>query len=151
MEELDIKWKGSYPANALSNYYAHEFCLDGIACASMEGFLQALKYRDPKQQIKICRLTDEAAKDAGKHKTFWKFTGILYWQGKRYRRSGKNFYELRRRAYRALFQNKDFAEALRNSKGMRLKHSYGAHKKRETILTEEEFLSYLEELRSLIE
>ena len=47
---IDIHSKGDYPANVLSNFYPNEFELDGVRCASMEGFLQSLKFKNPKKQ-----------------------------------------------------------------------------------------------------
>ncbi len=41
---IDIHSKGAYPSDALSNFAAYEFMVDGIPCASMEGFLQSLKF-----------------------------------------------------------------------------------------------------------
>ena len=32
---------------ALSNFTPHPFVIDGIECASIEGFLQSLKFKDP--------------------------------------------------------------------------------------------------------
>jgi predicted NAD-dependent protein-ADP-ribosyltransferase YbiA (DUF1768 family) len=37
---MDIGSRHGYPANALSNFAPHPFNMDGVACASMEGFLQ---------------------------------------------------------------------------------------------------------------
>ena len=39
---MDIGSKNDYPSCALSNFAAHEFYIDGVRCASMEGFLQSL-------------------------------------------------------------------------------------------------------------
>lgn len=147
MEKLDIKWKNPYPANVLSNFYPNAFVFDGVQCASMEGFLQALKFRDPAEQIKVCALTDVSAKDAGAKKRAWKLTGNLYWQGKRYKRASKKFYELRLKAYLALAENAEFLKALERAKGKELTHSIGKRGKRRTILTEKEFLGYLSVIR----
>ncbi len=40
---LDIKTKAPLPAGALSNLAPQAFTLDGVACASMEGFLWAAR------------------------------------------------------------------------------------------------------------
>ena len=37
---LDIRSKGLYPSNVLSNMYSNGFLFDGMECGSMEGFLQ---------------------------------------------------------------------------------------------------------------
>lgn len=150
MGTIDIYSKGEYPADVLSNFSPNSFVFDGVHCSSMEGFLQSLKYRNAKKQLKICALTGITAKNAGTRKFWWKLTGNLYWKGKRYKRESKQFDDLRLQAYRALGENAHFRKALSDSENAILKHSIGAHDKRKTILTEEEFIGYLEYLRSTI-
>ncbi len=145
---IDIYSKGDYPANILSNFSPNNFIMDGVECACMEGFLQSLKYRSIKKQIKICGLVGKEAKKAGKKKFFWRFSGNLYWQGKRYKRISKEFDELLLRAYKEMLKNEAFYNALKSSKNCLLKHSIGKHDKRKTILTEEEFINYLYLLRN---
>ena len=145
---IDIYSKGKYPANVLSNFYANNFVFDGVGCASMEGFLQSLKYRNKKRQIKICELSGKRAKRAGKRKIIWKITGNLYWQGKRYKRESPEFDNLRLSAYEALFSNQKFRDALLSTNENVLIHTLGSHDKRKTILTEEEFIEYLNILRN---
>jgi len=65
---MDVGSNGSYPSNALSNFAAHEFVIDGVRCASMEGFLQSLKFSNPDMQVHICSLIGIAAKRAGREK-----------------------------------------------------------------------------------
>lgn len=55
--------KSASPANMLSNLYPHAFEMDGVKCASMEGFLQALKYEDDETQKDICALSGKETKD----------------------------------------------------------------------------------------
>lgn len=145
---IDIYSKGEYPANILSNFYANKFAFDGVECASMEGFLQALKFKNEKLQYKVCHLSGKEAKKAGQRKFLWKVTGNVYWQGKRYKRNSEDFDELRLKAYEALLNNSVFYEALLSTKGCILTHSIGCHDKRKTILTENEFIHYLEILRA---
>lgn len=149
MEELDIKWKNPYPANVLSNFYPNAFVIDGVYCASMEGFLQSLKYRNVNEQIKVCGLTDISAKKAGAKKSLWKLTGNLYWQGKRYGRGSRKFDELRFKAFLALAENFNFIKALEDARGKVFTHSCGKWGKRRTILTKKEFLKYLERIRKI--
>lgn len=140
---IDIYSKGEYPADVLSNFSPNGFVFDSVECASMEGFLQSLKFRNAKKQQRICGLVGKAAKAAGSKKFMWKLTGNLYWNGKRYKRNSKEFDQLRLSAYKALFENEAFRRALQSAKGKTLKHSMGKHDKRKTILTEEEFIGYL--------
>lgn len=146
METIDIYSKGDYPANVLSNFYPNSFVFDGVECASMEGFLQSLKYRNQKKQLKVCGLVGKEAKAAGNRKFLWKLTGNLYWKGRRYKRNSKEFDELRLSAYKSLLYNDTFHKALECAKGKTLQHTMGKHKKRATILTEEEFIGYLNSL-----
>ena len=151
MEKLDIYSKGEYPANALSNFYPHAFTIDGVECGSMEGFLQALKYKDPTKQREICACSGKQAKAYGERRLWWKLTGHVWWQGKRYRRCSKDYSALVMRAYEALFaQNSAFRAALQASCGKELCHSIGGRRKRRTILTEKEFVLCLDMLRAKI-
>lgn len=147
---IDIYSKGEYPANVLSNFYPNSFVFDGVECASMEGFLQSLKYRNIEKQKAVCRMAGKEAKAVGSKKFLWKLTGNLYWNGKRYKRNSDAFDELRFNAYKALLCNEAFRAALDSTKGKELKHSIGKHNKRTTILTEEEFIGYLNRLIELL-
>ena len=57
-----------YPSGALSNFAPHPFVIDGVECASMEGFLQSLKFKEPEMQKHVCLLVGKAAKFKGKKK-----------------------------------------------------------------------------------
>lgn len=141
---IDIYSKGEYPANALSNFYPHAFIMDGVVCGSMEGFLQSLKYRSVNKQRVVCALVGKEAKAKGAKKRLWKWTGRVYWQGKRYHRNGIEFFELLTRAYGELYrQNTDFRTALKASVGATLAHTMGATNPKKTILTENEFIRLL--------
>ena len=150
MEEiLDIYSKGEYPSNVLSNFYPNEFIFDGVKCGSMEGFLQALKYKNPKKQRTVCALTGKQAKEMGAKKWLWKWTGRLYWQGKCYKRTSQDFSLLVFRAYQALFsQNSDFSTALLSTGNATLDHTIGATNPKKTILTRHEFIAHLTALRN---
>lgn len=143
---IEIYSKGEYPANVLSNFHPNNFVFDDVHCASMEGFLQSLKYRNIKKQREVCGLVGKAAKNAGKRKIIWKLTGNLYWKGQRYKRDSQEFDSLRFSAYEALLSNEQFLAALQHAKGKNIKHSMGKTKKRQTVLTEEEFVGFLNRL-----
>lgn len=78
---MDISSGAGYPASSLSNFAPHKFIIDDVKCASMEGFLQSLKFQNPDMQRYVCSLVGKAAKFKGKNKK-WQKTGNLYWQGK---------------------------------------------------------------------
>ncbi len=147
MAVIDIYSKAPYPACALSNFAAHPFVFESVECGGMEGFLQSLKYKNIKKQRKVCLLSGKEAKAAGAKKRWWKLSGNLWWQGKRYKRRSAEFFELRVKAYRALLKNQNFAAALRAAGDSELAHSIGGHNMRTTILTEEEFISILNIIR----
>ena len=160
MDFIDMHSKGKYSpddgtkkiAIELSNFTEHHFTLDGVGCASMEGFLQALKYVCPKKQREICKLTGKVAKEAGDGKILWQLMHEAFWQGKRYDRLSPEFRELIFRAYSAMYeQNEPFRQALAASRGNRLCHSIGEANPKKTILTEREFLCMLYRLRKMSE
>ena len=156
MDFIDIHSKGKYSpdddtkkiAIELSNFTAHAFTFDGVECASMEGFLQSLKYLCPKKQREVCLLTGKVAKEAGDGKKRWKITRNIYWCGKRYDRLSPEFRELIFRAYSAMYeQNEAFRTALAETRGKTLCHSIGEPNPKKTILTEREFICMLNRLR----
>ena len=51
---MDIGSGSGYPSSNLSNFSPHGFVVDGVECASMEGFLQSLKFQDPEMQKHVC-------------------------------------------------------------------------------------------------
>jgi predicted NAD-dependent protein-ADP-ribosyltransferase YbiA (DUF1768 family) len=62
-DPIDIKAKAPFPAGALSNFAPYSFSLDGIACQSMEGFLQSLKIEDSAEQAGVCSLAGAEAQN----------------------------------------------------------------------------------------
>ena len=139
-----------YPADALSNFAAHPFVIDGVHCGGMEGFLQSLKFYRKCKQIQICALFGKPAKKAGAKKKLWKILGIVHWNGKFYKRTGKEFAELISRAYGEMYrQSEDFRRALADTNGATLTHTIGTPDRRKTILTEAEFVNCLNTLRNL--
>lgn len=149
-EIIDIKSKKPGAAGELSNFSAHRFIFDGVECASMEGFLQSLKYLCPKKQRQVCLLTGGEAKAAGAKKRRWKLTRNIYWGGKRYSRLSPEYRELVFRAYCAMYlQNKEFRRAIEETRGAKLCHSIGNKNPKKTILTEREFICMLYRLRKI--
>jgi len=77
---MDIKSGCGYPASSLSNFTPHPFVMNGVECASMEGFLQSLKFKNPDMQKHVCTLVGKKAKFKGKKKKWWR-TQTLWWKG----------------------------------------------------------------------
>ena len=150
---IDIISTGDYPSNVLSNFYQNEFEIDGIRCASMEGFLQSLKTKNKDKQKYICTFSGKAAKYYFRHKpnnVCWKLTGSLYWNGQKIKRTGKQYQDLLDRAYTELTKGQIFRDALLATGGAELRHSIGKSNPRFTVLTEKEFLNPLTALRNIL-
>lgn len=144
---MDIGSTNGYPSAALSNFAPHPFIFDGIEVASMEGFLQSLKFKNPEMQKYVCTLVGRAAKFKGKDKN-WYREQKLYWQGQEFKRDSKEYQILLNKAYNALYkQNEGFRKALEASKPGILTHTIGKTKENETVLTQSEFCGRLMKLR----
>lgn len=143
---MDIGSGTGYPSSALSNFAPHPFVIDGVECASMEGFLQSLKFSNPNMQIEVCKMVGKQAKFKGKKKK-WYRTQTLYWKGKAIKRDSSEYQELLDRAFHALGSNEGFKKALLSTGNSTLTHSIGKTKITETVLTVREFTSRLYELR----
>ena len=146
---IDIESRGCFPSRILSNLYPAEFEFENVKMNSMEGFLQSLKTPDEILQKEIQLLSGKEAKKAGGLMS--QFDGKnLYWQGKIIDRYSDEYQQLLRRCFRAKWeQNETFRDALVSTKGKDLIHSIGKQNKEETILTEEEYITLLKELREL--
>lgn len=146
---MNIGSGNKYPANALSNFSPHPFVFDGVEIASMEGFLQSLKFKSPEMQVEVCKLVGKAAKFKGKGKN-WQTSQTLYWKGEEIKRSSDRYQEILDQAYLAMFeQSESFRKALIASGDSVLTHSMGKNKINETVLTVREFCSRLTKLREL--
>lgn len=144
---MDISSGGRWPSCALSNFAPHEFTIDGVKCASMEGFLRSLKFKSPEMQEHVCTLVGKAAKFKGSKKNWWR-DQTLWWRGKPMHRQSEAYSELISRAYNELAKNAKFQNALLATRDSTLTHSMGHNKKSETILTEQEFCSNLHRVRA---
>lgn len=147
---MDIGSGSGYPSSNLSNFSPHTFVIDGIECASMEGFLQSLKFQDPEMQKHVCTLVGKAAKFKGKKKKWWK-TQTLYWQGETIPRDSERYQEMLDKAFNALAENSSFRRALLATQNATLTHNIGKKKPSETILTRNEFTSRLTAIRSRLQ
>ena len=143
---MDIGSGSGWPSCALSNFAPHPFIIDDVVCASMEGFLQSLKFKEPEMQVEVCKLVGKAAKFKGKKKKWWQ-TQTLFWQGQTFKRDSKEYQELLDRAFDALSTNTSFQKALLATGTATLTHSIGKTKQQETVLTRQEFCSRLTKIR----
>lgn len=143
---MDIGSGSGWPSCALSNFAPHPFVIYDVVCASMEGFLQSLKFKEPEMQVEVCKLVGKAAKFKGKKKKWWQ-TQTLFWQGQTFKRDSKEYQELLDRAFDALSTNTSFQKALLATGTATLTHSIGKTKQQETVLTRQEFCSRLTKIR----
>lgn len=143
---MDIRSGCGYPASALSNFAPHPFVIDGVRCASMEGFLQALKFQNPNMQEYVCTLVGVQAKYKGKKKAWWK-SQLLYWRDDVFQRDSAEYQHLLDRAYMALAKNSGFRTALLATGDAVLRHSMGKSDTARTVLTEQEYCSRLMKIR----
>lgn len=149
---MEIGSGQGYPASALSNFTHRSFVFDGVECASMEGFLQALKFENPEIQKEVCKLAGIGAKRRGsKRNKAWKSCQTLWWNGVAYKRKGKEYKELIERAYDEMFkQNEKLRDALKASGQAVFTHSIGKTKEQDTVLTIREFCGNLTRLRGML-
>jgi len=149
---MDIRSGCGYPASALSNFSPHPFVLDGVACASMEGLLQALKFDKAHIQVEVCKLVGKAAKFRGADRSkAWQRVQTLWWQGEAMPRGSDAYQAFLDRAYQAMFdQSESFRKALKATGSAVITHSIGKSKQADTVLTERELCSRLMKLRNQV-
>jgi predicted NAD-dependent protein-ADP-ribosyltransferase YbiA (DUF1768 family) len=148
-QTVDIHSGREFPANVLSNLYPSAFTFDGVRLSSMEGFLQSLKTANRKRQQKIHALSGIEAKNAGVSLKR-RFDGRrLHWKEQTIDRFSPEYQQLLKQAYQAKFeQDALFRWALAATEGKTLTHSIGKSAPQDTILTENEFISLLNGLRT---
>lgn len=145
---MDIKSGKEYPASALSNFAPHKFKFRGVECASMEGLLQSLKFKNPEMQKEICKLVGRQAKSKGSNKD-WKTSQTLWWNGQPIKRNSTEYQLLLDEAFLSLSRDSEsFRNALIATQNAVLKHSIGKTKKNDTVLTQSEFCSRLMIIRA---
>lgn len=146
MVECDYRSEGA--GKILSNLFPHDFRLDGIECASMEGFLQSLKFTSDDAADYVRSLAEMEAYRFGQSGNGWKVDQVLHWNGRDYPRLSAEYHDLLTRAYDALMRNPDFCLTLVATGNATLVHSRGKHDPRDTTLTQWEYLYQLYRLRS---
>jgi predicted NAD-dependent protein-ADP-ribosyltransferase YbiA (DUF1768 family) len=145
---IDIGIHNSYPANRLSNLAVSPFVMDGVQCNSMEGFIQALKRREPKVQEHGCTLAGMAAKRWGAGVKWWKrpVREQLWWHGRGFAAHSEEHFALVKRTLLAKFtQHEPSRRALLATGDAHLVHSAG--KRERTSLKASDFCRMLMEIR----
>ena len=144
---MDIGSKKSGPAGKLSNFTPRPFIFRDVECNSMEGLLQAFKFKDPGMQKHCCTLVGFKAKKFGSKKN-WQRTQTLWWQGNAIKRDSEEYQQMLDEAYDALYTNEKAKKTLLASGDANLTHSIGRSKISETVLTKQEFCSRLMKIRA---
>ncbi len=147
---FDIHSSSPWPSRDLSNFAAWPFVLDGVACGSMEGFVQGLKFEDLDEQTSVCSMVGYAAKRRGSNRNAaWQAAHTLWWRGRPVDRFSPEYQRLLDRAYAAMtMANPGFGRALLATGDRKLSHRIGSVDPRFTVLTQEEFCSRLARIRA---
>lgn len=147
----DINDKRGYPYGLLDPSAPIRFEIDGIQCASLDGFLESLKFEKEADQKSISKYVGNSAKKRGQNKDHpgnKKANRILYWQGKTFKRNSKEFDALINRVFKEMAKNKIWRAALMLTEDEDFTHSKGKTNKKDTILTQKELTDNLKELRA---
>ena len=148
---MDISSRNSGAAGKLSNFTPRPFVFRGVECNSMEGLLQALKFKDPVMAEHICTLVGFKAKKSGSNKN-WQKRQTLWWNGCPIKRDSDEYQELLDEAFESLFMgNQKARKTLLSTQHANLTHSIGRSKASETVLTKQEFCSRLMNIRNRLQ
>ena len=128
---MDIGKGSGGVAGRLSNFTPRRFIFDGVECNSIEGVLQSFKFKNVDMQKEVCKLVGMVAKKKGANKN-WQQYQKLYWNGKEYKRDGKEYQELLDRLYQTVYdQNENYRRDIQSCKSVTFTHSIGKNKKSE--------------------
>lgn len=150
---LNIGSKDNRLSKSLSNFEPRNFTIDGVHCASIEGFIQSLKFKDIDKQKEVCLTVGPIAKSLGNAATRdWKNDYILYWQGVEYDRRSDEYEKLITRMYDCVFdQNAEYKKLIKESIPYILIHSMGRSYFYQTTLTQKEFVNQIYRLQGRLE
>ena len=139
------------PEAILSNFAPTPFLLDGVECASVEGFIQGLKEPKPDRQRRICLRHGFEAKRASSRKRNKKLreSGVVWWQENAIPFQSEAYYALIERAIRAKFDHNELARHVLQATGeAELIHDTGKPEAPHTSLPAERFIGILTKIRS---
>lgn len=135
-------------ARMLSNFSKGRFFIDGIEMASVEGFVQGVKFPvgDTRRDITFRMAGFEAKKIGNEAREFgYEF---VWWQGKAIKYGSTEHYKLNERAIRAKFeQNSEAMVALLSTKGKKITHELGGEESSTTCLPKAVFCDILTRIR----
>lgn len=138
-------------AKRLSNFSKDRFVIDGMEMASVEGFVQGIKFPElPKEDTRreiTFRLSGFEAKRVGNEAVEFGYE-FVWWRGKAIKYGSTSHYELNERAIRAKFeQNPEAMDALLSTKGKKITHELGGVESRTTCLPKAVFCDILTRIR----
>lgn len=138
-------------ARRLSNFSKDRFVIDGIEMASVEGFVQGIKFpefpiEDTRRDIAFRLAGKEAKKIGGEAAEFGQ--KFVWWKGRKIIYGSAEHYALNERAIRAKYQqNPEAMEALLSTKGKKITHELGGEENPKTCLPKAEFCRILTKIR----
>lgn len=140
---------GKGPFAQLSSMTPHQFIIDDVKCASLESFIQSLKFEKPSMQASLCAEKPKSAKERGKKAINWEGTGVAHWKGISMDRLSTQYFTFMESVVAALArQCEPFRKALTDVSEDTIT---SAAKSREmhTPLTEAEYCKILKKVRRL--
>lgn len=146
---MNIGSNGKWPANVLSNFAVTPFTIDGVECASAEGFIQALKFPKIDMQVHVCTLVGRKAKFKGKkaNKRI-KREQKVWWQGQEFAYRSDEHFALIEKGLRAKYTQSDRARrALLATRDSTLTHNTGHKESPHTSLPALKFIAILYKIR----
>jgi len=148
----DISDNRGWPYGMLDPSAPVRFEIDGVECASLDGFVESLKFSTVKEQKNITKRVGNDAKKNSAIKDFFPHNKtadrMLHWQGESFKRNSKTFDKLIARAFREMAKNPRYQAALLLTQDVTFTHSKGKANKKDTVLTKKELIDNLTELRA---
>ncbi|MCD8302082.1 MAG: hypothetical protein LUC44_03580 [Prevotellaceae bacterium] len=146
-DDRDVSLFFDDQSDVLSNLHANAFMLDFSICKSMESFLQSLKHQDHFEQINVCNMNAQEARERATDR--WQTKQTLWWNGKPYDRQGENYHKLLERAYLAMMMwNSNFCKAIASIRGEQLFYNGEEEDVSKTILTKAEFCKLMKAMHN---
>lgn len=126
-------------SKALSNLFPYSFIFRGEQLNSIEAFFQGIKFANANIQKYIFSYSGtDAVNIQSANDRCWQDNGLLYWQGKAFKRTSEYYIDLVDELYISAIQNPLYRQALKNADRYIL-HSIGKTYQNETVFTRYEF------------
>ena len=147
----DVSDERGFPFGMLDPSAPVRFEIDGVECASLDGFVESLKFERIIDQKNVTKRVGEDAREQGKNQdnpANQIADRILHWQGRTFKRNSKEFDKLLARVFREMAKNARYQEALLITQDVDFRHPKGKIAKKDTILTRKELTDNLKKLRA---